>query len=69
MPGCLPGMAIYPLTKSMSLPGFILSPGGSQLFNTNCGSCHKVEDLVGGNPLDLKNSIDEGLNFHSPCQS
>ncbi len=45
------------------LAGFILSPGGSQLFNTNCGSCHKVEDLVGGNPLDLKNSIDEGLNF------
>lgn len=45
------------------LAGFILSPGGSQLYNTNCGSCHKVEDLVGGNPLDLKNSIDEGLNF------
>jgi len=45
------------------LAGFILSPGGSQLFNANCGSCHKVEDLIGGNPLDLKNSIDEGLNF------
>jgi len=45
------------------LAGFILSPGGSELFNKNCGSCHKVEDLVGGNPLDLKNSIDEGLNF------
>lgn len=45
------------------LAGFILSPGGSQLFNTNCSACHKVEDLVGGNPLDLKNSIDEGLTF------
>jgi mono/diheme cytochrome c family protein len=45
------------------LAGFILSPGGSELFNKYCGSCHKVEDLVGGNPLDLKNSIDEGLNF------
>ncbi len=45
------------------LAGFILSPGGSQLFNTNCGSCHQVEDLVGGNPLDLKNSIDNGLTF------
>jgi mono/diheme cytochrome c family protein len=45
------------------LAGFILSPGGSELFNKNCGSCHKVEDLVGGNPLDLKTSIDEGLNF------
>ena len=51
------------------LAGFILSPGGSQLFNANCGSCHKVEDLVGGNPLDLKNSIDEGSHFLTPCQS
>ncbi len=50
------------------LAGFILSPGGSQLFNTNCGSCHKVEDLVGGNPLDLKNAIDEGLNFSPHAQ-
>ncbi len=45
------------------LAGFILSPGGSQLFTTNCGACHKVDDLVGGNPLDLKNSIDQGLDF------
>ncbi len=53
------------------LAGFILSPGGSQLFNANCGSCHKVDDLVGGNPLDLKNSIDDGLNFpfHANLQS
>ena len=45
------------------LAGFILSPGGSQLFQTNCSGCHKVDDLVGGNPLDLKNSIDQGLDF------
>lgn len=45
------------------LAGFILSPAGSQLFSINCSACHKVEDLVGGNPLDLKNSIDEGLGF------
>ena len=45
------------------LAGFILSPGGSQLFSTNCSSCHKVEELVGGNPLELKNSIYQGLNF------
>jgi mono/diheme cytochrome c family protein len=53
------------------LAGFILSPGGSQLFNANCGACHKVDDLVGGNPLDLKNSIDQGLNFppHATLQS
>jgi mono/diheme cytochrome c family protein len=53
------------------LAGFILSPGGSQIFSTNCGTCHKVEDLVGGNPIDLKNSIDEGLQFspHASLQS
>jgi mono/diheme cytochrome c family protein len=45
------------------LAGFILSPGGSQLFNANCSSCHKVDDLVGGNPINLKNSINEGLKF------
>ncbi len=45
------------------LAGFILSPGGSELFTQYCGACHKVDDLVGGNPLDLKNSIDAGLNF------
>jgi mono/diheme cytochrome c family protein len=45
------------------LAGFILSPGGSELFHNNCGSCHKVDDLVGGNPLDLKDSINGGLNF------
>ncbi len=45
------------------LAGFILSPGGSQLFTKNCSACHKVDDLVGGNPLDLKNSIDNGLSF------
>jgi mono/diheme cytochrome c family protein len=45
------------------LAGFILSPGGSQLFNSNCSSCHKVEDLVGGNPLDLQSSINDGTIF------
>jgi mono/diheme cytochrome c family protein len=50
------------------LAGFILSPGGSQLFTTNCASCHKIDDLVGGNPLDLKNSIDQGLNFQPHAQ-
>ena len=45
------------------LAGFILSPGGSQLFHDNCATCHKVDDLVGGNPLELRNSIDQGLDF------
>jgi mono/diheme cytochrome c family protein len=54
-----------------SLAGFILSPGGSQLFNRDCGSCHKVEDLVGGNPLDLKKSIEDGLSYqpHSSLEN
>jgi mono/diheme cytochrome c family protein len=46
-----------------ALAGFILSPGGSELFNQNCGSCHKVEDVVGGNPVNIKNAIDAGLQF------
>ncbi len=45
------------------LAGFILSPGGSQLYIANCSTCHKVEDLVGGNPLNLKNAVDEGTKF------
>ncbi len=45
------------------LAGFILSPGGSELFNENCGSCHKVDDLVGGNPVNLKNAIEAGRQF------
>ncbi len=35
-----------------ALAGFITSPGGSQLFTQNCGSCHQVEDLVEGSPID-----------------
>jgi mono/diheme cytochrome c family protein len=45
------------------LAGFILSPGGSTLFNTNCSSCHKVDDLVGGNPVNIKNAIEAGNQF------
>lgn len=46
-----------------ALAGFITSPGGSQLFNQNCGSCHKVEELVEGSPIDLKSALENGLNF------
>jgi mono/diheme cytochrome c family protein len=45
------------------LAGFILSPGGSKLFNDECGSCHKIDDLVGGNPVNLKNAIEAGRQF------
>jgi mono/diheme cytochrome c family protein len=46
-----------------ALAGFILSPAGSSLFTQNCSECHTASDLVGMQPLDLKNSIDQGLNF------
>lgn len=46
-----------------ALAGFITSPGGSQLFNQNCGNCHKVEDLVQGSPIDLKAALENGTNF------
>ena len=46
-----------------ALAGFILSPAGSQLFTTACGQCHKAPELVAGDPLKLKNAIDQGPNF------
>ena len=46
-----------------ALAGFITSPGGSQLFDQNCGECHAVEDLVEGSPLDLKRALESGSNF------
>jgi mono/diheme cytochrome c family protein len=46
-----------------ALVGFILSPGGNQLFNQYCSECHKVEDLVSTNPLELKKSLELGLSY------
>ena len=46
-----------------ALAGFILSPGGSVLFTENCGECHAVEELVSGDPLDLKQAVDGGLEY------
>jgi mono/diheme cytochrome c family protein len=46
-----------------ALAGFILSPGGSQLFTDNCSACHQVSDLVAGNPLELKNALEQGPNY------
>ncbi|MGE5223076.1 MAG: c-type cytochrome [Omnitrophica WOR_2 bacterium] len=45
------------------LAGFILSPGGSKLFTENCGQCHKLADLVSGNPLELKNALVQGVQY------
>jgi mono/diheme cytochrome c family protein len=46
-----------------SLAGFILSPGGSQLFTDNCSACHEVSELVASNPITLKEAIQQGQAF------
>jgi len=46
-----------------ALAGFILSPGGSQLFTQYCSECHKVEELVSSSPLELKKALDLGLSY------
>jgi mono/diheme cytochrome c family protein len=46
-----------------SLAGFILSPGGSQIFNEQCGQCHDVTDLVEQNPIELKNALEKGKEY------
>ena len=48
-----------------ALAGFILSPGGSRLFAQNCGACHEAPELVAGEPLQLKNALEQGPNYPS----
>ncbi len=48
-----------------ALAGFVLSPGGSQLFVENCGACHGAPELVAGDPLEIKNALETGPNFAS----
>ncbi len=48
-----------------ALAGFITSPGGSKLFTDNCSECHQVTQLVAGNPLELKNALEQGQSFAS----
>lgn len=48
-----------------ALAGFILSPGGSQLFTTNCGACHEAPELVAGDPLELKKVLEQGPDYPS----
>jgi len=52
-----------------ALAGFILSPGGSDLFTLNCGECHKVEELVSSNPLELRDALEKGKEFPAHSQS
>ncbi len=46
-----------------ALVGFVLSPAGSLLFVQNCGGCHEAPDLVAGDPLELRNALELGLDF------
>jgi mono/diheme cytochrome c family protein len=46
-----------------ALAGFILSPTGSTLFTTYCGDCHAAIDLVSVEPLELKSSLEDGLDY------
>ncbi len=46
-----------------ALAGYILSPGGSQLFTQYCSQCHKLEELVSSDPLELKKSMELGLSY------
>jgi mono/diheme cytochrome c family protein len=46
-----------------ALAGFILSPGGSQLFTDNCAQCHDISDLVAGDPAQLKSALESSTTF------
>jgi mono/diheme cytochrome c family protein len=48
-----------------SLAGFVLSPGGSQLFTQHCGACHEAPELVASDPIELKTALEEGPNYPS----
>lgn len=46
-----------------ALAGFILSPGGSQIFTEQCGACHQAPDLVAGDPAKLRAALEQGSDF------
>ncbi|MFN2177276.1 MAG: c-type cytochrome [Anaerolineales bacterium] len=46
-----------------ALAGFILSPGGNELYVDNCSKCHNVSELVAGDPLELKNALEQGSSY------
>lgn len=46
-----------------ALAGFILSPGGSQIFSQNCAECHEVSELVASDPIQLRDSLEQGSSF------
>lgn len=46
-----------------ALVGFILSPAGNDVFNRTCGDCHASTELVGVNPVPLKDALQQGPAF------
>jgi mono/diheme cytochrome c family protein len=46
-----------------ALAGFIVSPAGSSLFTDNCGDCHEAPELVAGNPLVLRDVLQQGSSY------
>jgi mono/diheme cytochrome c family protein len=48
-----------------ALAGFILSPAGSRLFTANCSQCHEAPELVSGDPIQLRNALEQGKSFEA----
>jgi len=46
-----------------SLVGFILSPNGNIIYNQQCATCHKQMIQAVGNPVILKQVLQEGTDF------
>jgi mono/diheme cytochrome c family protein len=46
-----------------ALAGFILSPAGSEIFTQECGECHEASQLVAGDPLELKQALEQGNSY------
>ncbi len=46
-----------------ALAGFVLSPGGHELFKVNCGECHETAELVSSSPIELKAALDMGSAY------
>jgi mono/diheme cytochrome c family protein len=46
-----------------ALVGFILSPSGSQTFNQTCAACHLATELVAGDPIELKQAVEQGPDY------
>jgi mono/diheme cytochrome c family protein len=51
-----------------ALVGFILSPQGNDLYNSNCAECHEVTSLVASNPLELVGALENGTLFEGHAE-